>query len=60
MLQKRSHTCPVCGRVKPVNALGRIKPHDVPKRRGRRCNGGGFKVAEFRHESDTKRFLPPN
>jgi hypothetical protein len=57
----RKSTCPVCGRSKTVNALGRIAPHDVPKRRGKRCNGGGVKVAGMKMPTANKpHYINPN
>ncbi len=56
----RKHICHICGRLRSVNALGRIAPHDTPKRRGHRCPGGGFKVAGQTAASHTKRYQPLN
>jgi hypothetical protein len=45
---KRTAVCPDCGKTKRVNDLGRIAAHDIPKRRGHRCSGGGVLVARMR------------
>lgn len=56
----RKHKCHVCGRLRGVNDLGRVKAHDTPGRRGHRCSGGGYKVAAGRMTTANQpRYIKP-